>query len=92
MKHFILIVISTLFSAGVCFSQDCPGMLKQADLDYEMGNYDRAAKYYQRIINNASCGSNYGQAKQKQAECYRKIKEKKDAEDRKNAQLLAEPD
>lgn len=90
MKHFILIVISTLFSAGVCFSQDCPGMLKQADLDYEMGNYDRAAKYYQRIINNASCGSNYGQAKQKQAECYRKIKEKKDAEDRKNAQLLAE--
>ena len=70
----------------------CNEMLHQADLDYEMGNYDRAAKYYQRIINNASCGSNYGQAKQKQAECYRKIKEKKDAEDRKNAQLLAEPD
>ena len=86
MKKFILLIMCMCCAIVISLAQDCDAKMKQAQMYYEKNNYEKAAWYCEWVIKD--CPGNNSLANQKLAECKRKMKEKKDAEDRKNQQLI----
>ena len=90
MKKYILIIICICCTIEISLAQkrsyNCDRQIIEAQKYYDINNYEKAAWYYKLVIDR--CGEDFGQASQKLADCNRKIKEKKDAEDSKNQQLI----
>lgn len=71
MKKFLLLFICLYGALQIGMAQDCDLKLRTAEEYYNRGEYRKAAKMYQQVVE--SCGATYGGASARLAECNRLV-------------------